>query len=204
MPIDGSMTFQIIIFSFMTVSLLLQYLNLYRSVWWLPHSYNNNAMVSTFCTLIMLKILDISWKILHRKYLFSTYYSKYYQYLFYTNWYLFSIYLELLPNWPHLDCIFDHNFVQRSIVDIYEKDVDSDLTKQLDSKFRYRYAKYFDVFGTFGVTSNVILHCPKTPFGEYLVPCLSVSTIFRPRQGNNNLLCQESRHKQSVFVWQVP
>lgn len=44
MPIDGAMTFQIIIFSFMTVSLLLQYLNLYRSVWWLPHSYNNNAM----------------------------------------------------------------------------------------------------------------------------------------------------------------
>ena len=47
MPIDGAMTFQIIIFSFMTVSLLLQYLNLYRSVWWLPHSYNNNAMVSS-------------------------------------------------------------------------------------------------------------------------------------------------------------
>ena len=47
MPIDGAMTFQIIIFSFMTVSLLLQYLNLYRSVWWLPHSYNNSAMVSS-------------------------------------------------------------------------------------------------------------------------------------------------------------
>ena len=66
-------------------------------------------------------------------------------------------------------------------MDIYEENVDTDLTKQLDSKFRYCYAKYFDVFGTFGVTSNVILHCPKTPFGEYLVPCLSVSIIFVPR-----------------------
>ena len=58
MPIDGAMTFQIIIFSFMTVSLLLQYLNLYRSVWWLPHSYNNNAMVSfskVFLTCLFLK-----------------------------------------------------------------------------------------------------------------------------------------------------
>ena len=45
MPTDGALTFEIIIFGFMFVSLLLQYLNLYRSVWWLPHSYNNNAVV---------------------------------------------------------------------------------------------------------------------------------------------------------------
>lgn len=52
MPTDGALTFEIIIFGFMFVSLLLQYLNLYRSVWWLPHSYNNNAVVRwRSCTL---------------------------------------------------------------------------------------------------------------------------------------------------------
>ena len=49
MPTDGALTFEIIIFGFMFVSLLLQYLNLYRSVWWLPHSYNNNAVVRWRC-----------------------------------------------------------------------------------------------------------------------------------------------------------
>ena len=66
-------------------------------------------------------------------------------------------------------------------MDIYEENVDHDFTKQLDSKFRHCYAKCFDFFGTFSVTSNVILHSPKTPFGEYPVPCLSVSIIFEPK-----------------------
>lgn len=44
MPVDGSMVFEFIMFAFVCTALLLQYLHLYRSVWWLPHSYNNNAM----------------------------------------------------------------------------------------------------------------------------------------------------------------
>ena len=44
MPMDGPLAFEIVMFAFISVSLLLQYLHLYRSVWWLPHSYNNNAV----------------------------------------------------------------------------------------------------------------------------------------------------------------
>ena len=52
--------------------------------------------------------------------------------------------------------------------------------------FLYSYAKYFDIFGTFGVISDVLLHCPKTSFSEYLVPGLSVSSsiIFKPKGPN--------------------
>lgn len=44
MPVDGPLAFEIIIFLFTSVSLFLQNLHLYRSVWWLPHSYNATAM----------------------------------------------------------------------------------------------------------------------------------------------------------------
>ena len=44
MPMDGPLAFEIVMFAFISVSLLLQYLHLYRSVWWLPHSYNNNTV----------------------------------------------------------------------------------------------------------------------------------------------------------------
>jgi len=43
-PHDSSLTFEVIMFSYVTAALGLQYLNLYRSVWWLPHSYNSQAM----------------------------------------------------------------------------------------------------------------------------------------------------------------
>lgn len=44
LPHDGPFTFEIIVFAYMTVALLLQYLHLYKSVWWLPHSYNSYAV----------------------------------------------------------------------------------------------------------------------------------------------------------------
>merc|ERR1719290_154078 len=43
-PHDSPITFEVIVFCYTTISLLLQYLNLYRTVWWLPHSYNNQTM----------------------------------------------------------------------------------------------------------------------------------------------------------------
>ena len=43
---DGPLQFEIIMFAYMVVALLLQYLHLYKSVWWLPHSYNSYAVVS--------------------------------------------------------------------------------------------------------------------------------------------------------------
>lgn len=54
LSLDGNLTFEIIIFAFMNVALFLQYLHLYRSVWWLPHSYNSNAVVRTTDSLIHL------------------------------------------------------------------------------------------------------------------------------------------------------
>ena len=44
-PHDGPLQFEIFIFVYSMVALLLQYLHLYKSVWWLPHSYNAYAMV---------------------------------------------------------------------------------------------------------------------------------------------------------------
>jgi len=43
-PHDSAVTFEVIVFSYTCVALCLQYLNLYRSVWWLPHSYTNQAV----------------------------------------------------------------------------------------------------------------------------------------------------------------
>ena len=37
--------FEAFIFIYCMMALLLQYLHLYKSVWWLPHSYNSYAMV---------------------------------------------------------------------------------------------------------------------------------------------------------------
>jgi len=43
-PHDSSFTFEVIIFCYTSAALGLQYLNLYRTVWWLPHSYTHQAM----------------------------------------------------------------------------------------------------------------------------------------------------------------
>ena len=45
LPLDGVMTFEVIVFIYSMVAMMLQLLHLYRSVFWLPHSYNNNAVV---------------------------------------------------------------------------------------------------------------------------------------------------------------
>merc|ERR1719242_300504 len=63
MPVDGPLAFEIIIFLFTSVSLFLQNLHLYRSVWWLPHSYNATAMnfylidpqLIAFCGLVLVR-----------------------------------------------------------------------------------------------------------------------------------------------------
>lgn len=43
-PHDSQVTFEILVYLYSLAGLGLQYLNLYRSVWWLPHSYNNNTV----------------------------------------------------------------------------------------------------------------------------------------------------------------
>lgn len=42
---EGSITFEVIIFAYSMVSMMLQLLHLYRSVFWLQNGYNNNAVV---------------------------------------------------------------------------------------------------------------------------------------------------------------
>ena len=49
LPLDGAMTFELIVFAYSMVAMMLQLLHLYRSVFWLPHSYNNNAVVRKDC-----------------------------------------------------------------------------------------------------------------------------------------------------------
>lgn len=46
-PQDGTLLFEAMTFVFTLVATGLQFLNLYRTAWWLPHSYTNQAMVST-------------------------------------------------------------------------------------------------------------------------------------------------------------
>jgi len=43
-PHDSSLTFEVIVFMYCMACLALQYLNLYRTVWWLPHSYTSQAL----------------------------------------------------------------------------------------------------------------------------------------------------------------
>lgn len=44
-PVDDDLVFEIFMFCFTMLAAALQFLHLYRSVWWLPHSYTNQAMV---------------------------------------------------------------------------------------------------------------------------------------------------------------
>jgi len=43
-PHDSPLTFEMTMFCYTSIALLLQYLNLYRTIWWLPHSYTNQAV----------------------------------------------------------------------------------------------------------------------------------------------------------------
>lgn len=44
-PMEDDLFFEVLMFCFTITSMALQFLHLYRSVWWLPHSYTNQAMV---------------------------------------------------------------------------------------------------------------------------------------------------------------
>merc|ERR1711976_294969 len=62
---DGPIVFEAFIFIYCMMALLLQYLHLYKSVWWLPHSYNSYAMnfylidtqLMSFCLLVLVRRL---------------------------------------------------------------------------------------------------------------------------------------------------
>lgn len=45
-PVDDDLFFELLMFMFSGICAGLQFLHLYRTVWWLPHSYNRQAMVS--------------------------------------------------------------------------------------------------------------------------------------------------------------
>jgi len=62
---DGPILFEAFIFFYCILALLLQYLHLYKSVWWLPHSYNSYTMnfylidqqLIAFCALVLVRRL---------------------------------------------------------------------------------------------------------------------------------------------------
>lgn len=51
-PVDGQLTFEALSLVVSIVAASLQLLNLYRTVWWLPHSYNDYSMVSFYRLLL--------------------------------------------------------------------------------------------------------------------------------------------------------
>ena len=60
-PVDGNLIFEGIMFVFSVMCLCLQYINLYKTVWWLPHSHSNYALVKKLLAnphLINLQVLD--------------------------------------------------------------------------------------------------------------------------------------------------
>lgn len=57
-PQDSELLFEIMNFIFTLVATGLQFLNLYRTAWWLPQSYNNQAMVSYCFVMLNLEKLD--------------------------------------------------------------------------------------------------------------------------------------------------
>lgn len=44
-PVDGQLSFEALSLIFSIIAACLQLLNLYRTVWWLPNSYNGHSMV---------------------------------------------------------------------------------------------------------------------------------------------------------------
>lgn len=44
-PVDGQLTFEIMSLAISIMMTCMQLLNIYKTVWWLPHSYNYYAMV---------------------------------------------------------------------------------------------------------------------------------------------------------------
>lgn len=44
-PSDPNMSFEAMLYFFGVIAMGLQYINLYRTVWWLPHSHANYALV---------------------------------------------------------------------------------------------------------------------------------------------------------------
>ena len=47
MGLDRNMLFELFVFCFSVMCLGLQYINLYKTVWWLPHSHARYALVRT-------------------------------------------------------------------------------------------------------------------------------------------------------------
>ena len=45
-PVDGNLVFELMVLCNAILGLGLQYVNLYKTVWWLPYSHANYALVS--------------------------------------------------------------------------------------------------------------------------------------------------------------
>ena len=43
-PTDGNLFFELLLLVYCLVALGLQYINIYRTIWWIPNSYNSYAM----------------------------------------------------------------------------------------------------------------------------------------------------------------
>lgn len=59
-PVDGQLTFEVVSLGVSILAACLQLLNLYKTVWWLPYTYNIYSIVCYLYRLIATLILDIS------------------------------------------------------------------------------------------------------------------------------------------------
>lgn len=71
-PVDGHLSFEALSLVISIIATSLQMLNLYRTVWWLPHSYNNYSMVC-----------NLKYFIFKSKFIFFIFLSYIMLYLFY-------------------------------------------------------------------------------------------------------------------------
>lgn len=65
-PGDGNLYFEVILYIFGVVIMGLQYVNMYKTVWWLPHSNANYALVSLSQLYLVILIFDVSRTVLNK------------------------------------------------------------------------------------------------------------------------------------------
>jgi hypothetical protein len=59
-PSDSNLSFEAMVYVFGIIVMGLQYINLYKTVWWLPHSHANYALVCIFRVTNVHNVFDVT------------------------------------------------------------------------------------------------------------------------------------------------
>lgn len=75
-PMDSDVIFELLMFLYTLVAAGLQFLQLYRTVWWLPHSYNKHSMVKNIeFAVAVLNVVNLFSELLSNRWKFGNFYS---------------------------------------------------------------------------------------------------------------------------------